>query len=172
MTVNGEPYRIVRLLGHGKGGYSYLAERDGREVVLKQIHHEPCDYYTFGNKIEAERHDYARLKDAGIRIPALLAIDTETERIVKEYIEGETVFEIVRDGRSAEPYLADVPRVMAYFREGSGKRLLVLANYQTEARELPLPEGERKAVLSNLPEVDFTDSGVFLEGYQAVILEI
>ena len=52
------------------------------------------------------------------------------------------------------------------------KKLLVLANYQTEARELPLPEGERKVVLSNLPEVDFTESGVFLEGYQAVILEI
>jgi oligo-1,6-glucosidase len=71
-----------------------------------------------------------------------------------------------------EPYLAEVPRVMAYFREGAGKRLLVLANYQTEARELPLPEGERKVVLSNLPEVSFTESGVFLEGYQAVILEI
>ena len=71
-----------------------------------------------------------------------------------------------------EPYLADEPRVMAYFREGAGKRLLVLANYQTEARELPLPEGKRKVVLSNLPEVSFTESGVFLEGYQAVILEL
>ncbi len=71
-----------------------------------------------------------------------------------------------------EPYLADEPRVMAYFREGSGKKLLVLANYQAEARELPLPEGERRVVLSNLPEVSFTESGVFLEGYQAVILEL
>ena len=119
MTVNGEPYRIVCLLGHGKGGYSYLAERDGREVVLKQIHHEPCDYYSFGNKIEAERHDYARLKDAGIRIPALLAIDTETERIVKEYIEGETVFDCIRRGGSAEPYLQDV-RGMAAKAKAAG----------------------------------------------------
>ena len=30
MTVCGEEYRIIRLLGHGKGGYSYLAEREGR----------------------------------------------------------------------------------------------------------------------------------------------
>ena len=43
-VVCGKEYRIIRLLGHGKGGYSYLAERDGRQVVLKQIHHEPCDY--------------------------------------------------------------------------------------------------------------------------------
>ena len=96
--VNGEPYRVLRLLGHGKGGYSYLAERGGRKVVLKQIHHEPCDYYTFGNKIEAELYDFGRLKAAGIRIPELLAADREAERIVKEYIEGDTVAELIQAG--------------------------------------------------------------------------
>ena len=108
ITVCGTEYRVKRLLGHGKGGYSYLAESGGREVVLKQIHHEPCSYYTFGDKLEAERRDYERLKAAGIRIPELYAIDPQTERIVKEYIAGETVFEIVKSGRSAEPHLADV----------------------------------------------------------------
>ena len=86
MTVCGKTYRVIRLLGHGKGGYSYLAEREGLPVVLKQIHHEPCDYYTFGNKIEAEIRDYGRLRQAGIRIPRMMAADTEAERIVKEYI--------------------------------------------------------------------------------------
>ena len=113
MTVNGTEYEILQLLGHGKGGYSYLAERGGQKVVLKQIHHEPCDYYAFGNKIEAERRDYARLKAAGIRIPELFAIDTEAERIVKEYIEGPTVFELVRDGVSVEPYLEQVRETAA-----------------------------------------------------------
>ena len=66
LSVNGKEYKIIKLLGRGKGGYSYLA-RDGEAlVVLKQIHHEPCDYYTFGNKIEAERFDYKRLCDADI----------------------------------------------------------------------------------------------------------
>ena len=55
LEVNHVEYKIIELLGHGKGGYSYLAERDGNYYVLKQIHHEPCDYYTFGNKIEAEK---------------------------------------------------------------------------------------------------------------------
>ena len=108
LTVCGENYRIIRLLGRGKGGYSYLAEHGGKQVVLKQIHHEPCEYYTFGNKIEAERRDYQRLQCAGIRIPQLIAIDDETERIVKEYIEGETVFDLVRDGISVESCLAQV----------------------------------------------------------------
>ena len=67
LTVNEIPYRLLRLLGKGKGGYSYLAERNGQQVVVKQIHHEPCDYYAFGNKIEAERHDLERLRHAGIR---------------------------------------------------------------------------------------------------------
>ena len=97
LTVNGTEYEIIRLLGHGKGGYSYLARINGDYVVLKQIHHEPCSYYSFDNKIEAERYDYERLKNAGIRIPKMLDIDIENERIIKEFIDGPTVFELVRD---------------------------------------------------------------------------
>ena len=115
--VCGKAYRILKLLGRGKGGYSYLAERDGRQAVLKQIHHEPCDYYTFGNKIEAERRDYERLKQAGIRIPEMIALDAEAERIVKEYIEGPVVFDLVRDGISVDPYLAQVREMAALAKE-------------------------------------------------------
>ena len=61
VTVCDQDYHLIRLLGHGKGGYSYLAENLGQKVVVKQIHHEPCDYYTFGDKMEAEERDYDRL---------------------------------------------------------------------------------------------------------------
>ncbi len=108
LIVNGTVYRIVRLLGKGKGGYSYLAEIDGQQVVIKQIHHEPCDYYSFGNKIEAELRDYERLKIAGIRIPGMQTVDTDAERIVKDYIEGPTVMELVQAGISVDPYLPQV----------------------------------------------------------------
>lgn len=108
MPVCGKPYRILKLLGHGKGGYSYLAECGDHPVVVKQIHHEPCSYYTFGNKLEAECRDYGRLKNAGIRVPTMLVVDREAERIVKEYIEGRTVFECVKDGIPVEPYLPQV----------------------------------------------------------------
>ena len=119
VTVCGKEYRIISLLGHGKGGYSYLAEADGKQFVLKQIHHEPCDYYSFGNKIEAECRDYNRLSDAGIRIPKMVAVDIESERIVKDYISGKTVFECVRDGIDIQPYLVQV-RDMAALAKAAG----------------------------------------------------
>ena len=61
MAVNEKEYEILKLLGKGKGGYSYLASDGTRKYVLKQIHHEPCDYYQFGNKIKAEFKVYMRL---------------------------------------------------------------------------------------------------------------
>lgn len=91
------PYHVAKLLGHGKGGYSYLVYGEGRPYVLKQIHHEPCDYYTFGNKIEAEQNDYHRLLETGIRIPKMLDIDISGERILKEYIDGPTIYELVHE---------------------------------------------------------------------------
>ena len=119
LTVCGEEYRLIRLLGHGKGGYSYLAVRGSQEVVLKQIHHEPCDYYQFGNKIEAEKNDYERLRKAGIRIPSMIAVDPETERLVKEYIEGKTVFDCVKAGISVECYVNQI-REMAKQAKSAG----------------------------------------------------
>jgi hypothetical protein len=119
VVVDGKTYSVLALLGHGKGGYSWLAECDGEQVVLKQIHHEPCDYYHFGNKIEAEQYDYQRLVAADIRIPRMIAIDLSEERIIKEYIRGETVFDLVKRGGSAEPYLPQV-RAMAAQAHAAG----------------------------------------------------
>lgn len=102
MTVNGTTYTVVRLLGRGKGGYSYLVERDGQRFVLKQIHHEPCSYYHFGDKLQSELHDYDRLLRIGVPMPKLLDVDHDNERILKEYIAGETVDRLVSEDRLPE----------------------------------------------------------------------
>lgn len=113
MTVNGNEYNIRKLLGKGKGGYSYLADDGIKEYVLKQIHHEPCDYYQFGNKIEAEVHDYERLQKIGIRMPKLIDVDREQERILKEYIAGDTVYQMVLDDRMESAYVEQMRRMCA-----------------------------------------------------------
>ena len=46
MYVNEKSYKVIKLLGHGKGGYSYLVTDGMKEYVLKQIHHEPCSYFS------------------------------------------------------------------------------------------------------------------------------
>ena len=83
MKVNNNEFQILKLLGKGKGGYSYLATDGAHKYVLKQIHHEPCDYYEFGNKVESEINDYKNLNKIGIRIPKMLDVDIENERILK-----------------------------------------------------------------------------------------
>ena len=118
-VVNQKQYRVIRLLGHGKGGYSYLVERNGCQYVLKQIHHEPCNYYSFGNKIEAEINDYNRLLHTGIRLPKMLDVDIENERIVKEYIDGPTIYELVKDDVMDDSYIVQV-REMAQMVYSAG----------------------------------------------------
>ena len=99
ITLNGAAYAVVRLLGKGKGGYSYLVERDEQRFVLKQIHHEPCAYYTFGDKLQSELNDYERLLRIGVPMPKLLDVDRENERLLKEYIDGDTVNRLVMEDR-------------------------------------------------------------------------
>ena len=113
MFVNQSEYKIIRLLGRGKGGYSYLAERNGQQYVLKQIHHEPCEYYSFGNKIEAEKNDYYRLLQTGIRLPQMLDIDMLSERILKEYIDGPTIYDLVKNDAMEEIYIDQMKEMAA-----------------------------------------------------------
>ena len=113
LRVNAKEYTIVKLLGKGKGGYSYLALDGNEKVVLKQIHHEPCDYYQFGNKIEAELNDYRRLSRIGIAMPKMIDVDIKEERIVKEYIDGKTVYELVLQDELPPHCLEQVKRMCA-----------------------------------------------------------
>lgn len=111
LTVNGREYSVLSLLGKGKGGYSYLAQRDGAQFVVKQIHHEPCDYYTFGDKLLSELQDYEQLQALGIPMPRLLDADREAERLVKEYIPGQTIFDLVRDDKPVAQYLPQLTKM-------------------------------------------------------------
>ena len=113
LSVNNKNFKVIKLLGKGKGGYSYLVEDEASNLfVLKQIHHEPCSYYQFGNKIEAEINDYKRLYDAQIRIPKMLDVDIEQERILKEYIDGETIVHYVKNDLMNESFYEQIEEMV------------------------------------------------------------
>lgn len=109
--VNNKTYYIDKLLGHGKGGYSYLSHDDlGNYYTLKKIHHEPCDYYNFSNKMESELNDYKTLTDL-ILIPLMIDYDIKQEIIIKEYIEGELVSDLVKRNIDMKPYIEEVKKM-------------------------------------------------------------
>lgn len=105
LSVNGKNFQVLKLLGKGKGGYSYLVADGETEYVLKQIHHEPCDYYTFGDKLASELRDYERLQSIGIPLPRLIEVDHDQERILKEYIRGETISTLILKDQMKPEYL-------------------------------------------------------------------
>lgn len=108
LSVNGKDFKVIKLLGKGKGGYSYLVTDKKDYYMLKQIHHEPCSYYQFGDKIQAEINDYRHLKNIGIETPKMIDVDIKNERILKEYIEGETIYDLVLQDKMKEFYLKQI----------------------------------------------------------------
>ena len=117
ISVNNNNYHIIRLLGKGKGGYSYLVQKNSQFYVLKQIHHEPCDYYSFGNKIEAEYNDYNRLINTNLSVPRMIDIDFGNERILKEYIEGPDIATLVKKKLMKENYYSQIEEMAQMLKE-------------------------------------------------------
>lgn len=108
IKINEKEFEVIKLLGKGKGGYSYLVTDGQQKYVAKKIHHEPCSYYSFGNKIESEINDYKRLKNIGIVMPKMYDVDLEREHILKEYIEGDTIMDMVKDDVDVSKYIEQV----------------------------------------------------------------
>ena len=111
MKVNEYSFEVIKLLGKGKGGYSYLVKKDNSLFVLKQIHHEPCDYYTFGDKLLSELNDYEKLKKLNLHLPKLIDVDYKNERILKEYIEGDNVFDLVNENKMKDIYYEKIKSI-------------------------------------------------------------
>ena len=96
IEINGKTLEIVKHIGKGKGGNSYLATYENRQVVYKEMHYEPNDTYTFeSNKLQSELRDYKTLKAVGILMPELIYYDDEKQFLVKKYVDGLTIAQIV-----------------------------------------------------------------------------
>ena len=129
IKVNEKEFKIIKLLGKGKGGYSYLVSDDKEKYVVKQIHHEPCEYYQFGNKIQSELSDYNKLYSTGIRMPKMLDIDIENERILKEFIDGYTIYELALENKGNPEVINQLwEKQENYFTNSTNSNVLVIAD--------------------------------------------
>jgi len=106
VNINGNPLEIIKHIGKGKGGNSYLATYENRHVVYKEMHYEPNDTYTFeSNKLQSELRDYKILKSVGILIPELIYYDDEKQFLVKAYIDGPTLAQIVGTNKLKDDHI-------------------------------------------------------------------
>ncbi|MCL2627249.1 MAG: hypothetical protein FWD44_00940 [Oscillospiraceae bacterium] len=109
IKINEKLYTVTKLIAKGKGGYTYLAKSDADEVVVKQIHYEPCDYYQFEeNKLNSELRDYETLSKLGLPVPKLLHFCQEEQFLVKEYINGDTLAKIAADNRITDKHITQI----------------------------------------------------------------
>ncbi|GEM_PF-493266 len=141
IRVAGWRLRLLRLLGKGKSGYSWLAlaEKDGaataeseevakrnplveenapRQCVVKLMHDEPCPYYQFGDKFAAEIRAHEILSGLGVPIPRLLAADGAARLLVKEFIDGPVAAEAIARGGVPEKALGDLFRMARHCAQG------------------------------------------------------
>lgn len=95
--------RIIKFLGKGKSGYSYLVEISGKNYVLKLMHNEVCPYYHFtGNKVELELKAFNELKLLSIRTPELIFSSIENNYLIKEFINGKTGSQAIAENEISE----------------------------------------------------------------------
>lgn len=110
---------IRKFLGKGKSGYSYLAESNDNEYVIKFMHYEPCAYYSFGdaNKVELEVEAFKKLASIGIKVPQLIEANPEYNFLLKDYIHGELLTDLVIDGSLPELYVKQVFEMAKVLKE-------------------------------------------------------
>ena len=70
------------------------------------------------------------------------------------------------------PYKEEQKNLMAYYRKGTDKNLLVAANYQNEPQDLKLPGPYKKLLMNNLDTLDITGHTLHMPPFQVVVFEI
>ncbi|MDO4323186.1 MAG: alpha-glucosidase [Lachnospiraceae bacterium] len=70
------------------------------------------------------------------------------------------------------PYLREQKNLMAFYRKGKEKTLLILTNYQKDPQSVKLPSEKYRVLLNNCSTLNQKGDFITLEGYQALVLEL
>ena len=70
------------------------------------------------------------------------------------------------------PEWEDQNNLMAYYRKGQEKTLMVIANFQMDGQTVTLPSSYKKLLINNYTDLAQDGNDLQLKGYQVIILEI
>ena len=111
INVNGHVYKVKKLLGKGKSGYSFLVTYNHKLFVLKKFHDEPCSYYEFTNKFQSEISSYNTLKKLKIRTSKIIKTDESNDIIIKQYIDGPLISDLVLANKMKRTYINQIKKL-------------------------------------------------------------
>ena len=60
---------------------------------------------------KSEIRDYRKLKEIGIKMPSMLETDVKNERILKEFIDGDTIYQLVLEDKMKTDYIGQLHRM-------------------------------------------------------------
>lgn len=159
MVCNGVPITVLRFLGKGKGGYSYLIQYGKQQMVLKKYHYEPCEVYTFeADKLKTELRDYKKLTGLGIPVPVLVDVNHEEQYIIKEYIDGPTLAELAASGRLSFRYYRQMKQLCKILYGANLNIDYMPQNFATRNGQIFYVDYERNPYS---PEWDFEHWGIY-----------
>lgn len=70
-----------------------------------------------------------------------------------------------------EPVFESLDNVFAFYRVTDEKKLLVLANYQTEPVTLTLNEVPKNILINNYADVEWNGKDITLKGFQGIVID-
>jgi len=70
------------------------------------------------------------------------------------------------------PTLEEYDNVVAFYRQGESKKLMILANYKKEEQTIELDKQYVKVLINNCEEIKKDEDKIILQGYQVLILEV
>lgn len=159
MICNEIPITVLRFLGKGKGGYSYLVQYGKQHMVLKKYHYEPCEVYIFeADKLETELRDYNKLVGLGIPVPNLVNVNHKEQYIIKEYIDGPTLAELAALGHLSFQYYRQIKQLSIILYEANLNIDYMPQNFVSRDGKIFYVDYERNPYS---PQWDFEHWGIY-----------
>ncbi len=115
-------YQILRRLGQGQTGITYLGNRDGQTVVLKTVNPERVDHPHAIAQFEKQAHRLSQLSHPGLAQSRDFFLVEKQPYLVSEWIEGQTLFQhVVKRGKVEQPqaiaWALELCDVLAYLHQ-------------------------------------------------------